>query len=387
MTPHTVLAPLLASSAYVLELALFPLLLSAIRLDLGLSREMLALTVTLYAISVAAAVLLSGWLSDRLGPGPMFRAGAIGFILGSAGVALADGLVALLAARVLQGLGGGLMSPSIPVLLSRASGGRPGRLLSLWYSLSGFIVAVAPFGAVRIQEALGWQAVVWVTAAIALPALFLPTVGGAAAPARHPPDRSLGAVVADLLARRPVVLFLYVGLTYGCALLFLFAAPLHLADRGAGPGQIAATVAGFWGAFALAGFALRNRIDGPALGPLLALSPPILCIAAALFFLVPAGAPWGLAAALVAGVGFSLCNATSTTLILRHAPADGMALAASLDISFARAGSVAMVGLFGALAPAGLAVALVLPAGVALLCALPYRRGGGTADLPAAAPR
>jgi hypothetical protein len=56
----------------------------------------------------------------------------------------------------------------------------------------------------------------------------------------------------------------------------------------------------------------------------------------------------------LAGAGFAMGNATSTMLILRHAPEGTSATAASLDITFARLGSVVTVALFAVLPVAGL---------------------------------
>ena len=84
----------------------------------------------------------------------------------------------------------------------------------------------------------------------------------------------------------------------------------------------------------------------------------------------------------MAGAAFSICNAAATTLILRHAPPDGLVLASSLDISFARGGSVAMIALFGVL-PAGPTAAALLAASVAALaCAVPFLHDRPSATVP-----
>jgi len=350
------LGPLLASSAYVLEIALVPLLLPAIQRSGGLSIQDLTWVLNVYAVAVTAGVLLGGALGDRLGPERSFLIGTVVFVLGSLGAAVVTGLEGLLVARAVQGFGGGLFSPAVPILIARLSEARPGRVLSLWNAFSGLLLAVAPVVALPLLTLFGWQSIFALFALLVLPAIVLMR---SATPPRPPGTTPTGpgasahlAAIGRLARHGPTALLLaYVALTYGIAVLFLFTVPLRFAE--AETGRAAWTLGAFWAAFTLTGLLQSAIVDGRHARRLLVASP-LLLLAGFGMFLFGAQPAAQIAAAVVTGTGFAFGNATSTMLILRHAPPGTSATAASLDITCARLGSVATVAGLAALSDAAL---------------------------------
>jgi EmrB/QacA subfamily drug resistance transporter len=71
----------------------------------------LNLAITSYLLSLAVFIPLSGWAADRFGARRVFRAAIVIFTLGSACCGAANTLPELVAARILQGLGGAMMVP------------------------------------------------------------------------------------------------------------------------------------------------------------------------------------------------------------------------------------------------------------------------------------
>src|SRR5688572_506807 len=59
-----------------------------------------------YGLTMAVAQLANGWLSDHVGRRPVLLAGSLLFVVGSAWAAVAPSIGQLLAARLVQGLGG-----------------------------------------------------------------------------------------------------------------------------------------------------------------------------------------------------------------------------------------------------------------------------------------
>ncbi|HEX7967039.1 MAG TPA: MFS transporter [Stellaceae bacterium] len=85
--------------------------LPAIANSLGEDPLRLNLAITSYLLSLAVFIPLSGWVADRYGARPVFRAAIVVFTLGSAWCGLANSLPELVAARILQGMGGAMMVP------------------------------------------------------------------------------------------------------------------------------------------------------------------------------------------------------------------------------------------------------------------------------------
>jgi MFS family permease len=75
---------------------------------------------TSYLISLAVFIPASGWIADRYGAKPVFRAAIIVFTVGSVLCGRADSLSFLVASRILQGVGGAMMVPVGRLLLLRS---------------------------------------------------------------------------------------------------------------------------------------------------------------------------------------------------------------------------------------------------------------------------
>src|SRR3954466_2935685 len=84
--------------------------LPSIQKDLGLDLSELEWIVTGYALTFAAFMLTGGKLADLLGRRLMFMAGLVIFTAASLACGLAPTGGLLIAARVVQGLGGALMN-------------------------------------------------------------------------------------------------------------------------------------------------------------------------------------------------------------------------------------------------------------------------------------
>jgi len=80
----------------------------------------LSLGVTVYMISLAIFIPISGWVADRFGARTVFRAAIAVFTLGSILCGLTHNLVELAAARILQGIGGAMMVPVGRLILLRS---------------------------------------------------------------------------------------------------------------------------------------------------------------------------------------------------------------------------------------------------------------------------
>ena len=88
--------------------------LPAIAADIGTNPLALKLAVTSYLLSLAIFIPASGWTADRFGARTVFRAAIAVFVLGSIGCALSSSLTDFVIARIVQGMGGAMMTPGRP---------------------------------------------------------------------------------------------------------------------------------------------------------------------------------------------------------------------------------------------------------------------------------
>ncbi|WP_433167433.1 DHA2 family efflux MFS transporter permease subunit [Kribbella sp. CA-247076] len=91
-----------------------------------------AWTVTAYTLALATVIPLTGWAADRFGTKRLYMAAIFLFTAGSALCATATSIDMLIAFRVLQGLGGGMLMPLGMTIMTRAAGPRRmGRLMAI----------------------------------------------------------------------------------------------------------------------------------------------------------------------------------------------------------------------------------------------------------------
>jgi EmrB/QacA subfamily drug resistance transporter len=93
--------------------------LPAIAADIGTSPLALKLAVTSYLLSLAIFIPASGWTADRFGARTVFAAAIAVFVAGSIGCAAANSLTDFIIARIVQGMGGAMMTPVGRLVLVR----------------------------------------------------------------------------------------------------------------------------------------------------------------------------------------------------------------------------------------------------------------------------
>src|SRR3954453_3762974 len=104
--------------------------------------------VTGYMLSLAAVIPVTGWAARRYGAKPVYLTSLVLFTAGSALCGLADSTAELVAFRVIQGVGGGMILPIGQLMMAEAAGPkRMGRVMS--------VVAVPAMLAPILGPALG----------------------------------------------------------------------------------------------------------------------------------------------------------------------------------------------------------------------------------------
>ncbi len=112
--PSRILVPVIVACALFMEnmdATVLATSLPAIARDLHQDPIALKLALTSYLLSLAVFIPVSGWMADRFGAKTIFRVALGIFMLGSITCGFANGLPDFVISRIVQGIGGAMMTP------------------------------------------------------------------------------------------------------------------------------------------------------------------------------------------------------------------------------------------------------------------------------------
>jgi EmrB/QacA subfamily drug resistance transporter len=140
-----------------------------IRQDLHAGLSGLEWTVNAYTLVFAVLLLTGAALGDRFGRRLMFSIGLGIFTAASAAAALAPSILALDAARALQGLGGAIVLPlTLTILSAGVPENRRGIFLGAWGGISGLAVAFGPLVGGAVVSGISWHWIFWLNVPLGL---------------------------------------------------------------------------------------------------------------------------------------------------------------------------------------------------------------------------
>jgi EmrB/QacA subfamily drug resistance transporter len=128
--------------------------------DLGASTSALQWVLNGYLLTLASLILLGGSLGDRYGRRRIFVLGVLLFTAASLLCAIAPTSGLLVAARLLQGIGGALLTPgSLAMIESSFRPADRARAIGAWSGLGGVATALGPLLGGYLVEAVSWRAI------------------------------------------------------------------------------------------------------------------------------------------------------------------------------------------------------------------------------------
>jgi EmrB/QacA subfamily drug resistance transporter len=142
-------------------------------LDAGLAAQQWVMLS--YSLAVASLYIVSGALGDRYGRWSLFVAGVAGFAVASALAGLAPNTWSLVAARVLQGVTGALLTTNSLALLRATYAEDSGRAVGQWTAWSGIGAMIGPPIGGLLVEYASWRWIFFINlpgAALALVMAF-----------------------------------------------------------------------------------------------------------------------------------------------------------------------------------------------------------------------
>jgi EmrB/QacA subfamily drug resistance transporter len=152
--------------------------LPSIGTDLGFSEQALQWVLSAYALTFGGLLLLGGRAADLLGRRRVFMAGVLVFTAASLLCGLAWSPAALLAARVVQGAGAAIMTPTALSIISTtfSEGSERNKALGIWGALGGIGATTAWLIGGPLVDGPGWRWIFFINVPVGLAALALSPV-------------------------------------------------------------------------------------------------------------------------------------------------------------------------------------------------------------------
>lgn len=127
-----------------------------------------------YLLGYAVVLLVAGRLGDRYGPKNLYVIGLVVFTFASVWCGLSGSAAMLIAARVVQGVGAGLLTPQTLSMLTRIfPAHHRGSAMSMWGATAGVASLVGPLAGGTLVDGLGWQWIFFVNVPVGVVALAL----------------------------------------------------------------------------------------------------------------------------------------------------------------------------------------------------------------------
>jgi EmrB/QacA subfamily drug resistance transporter len=142
----------------------------AIRSDFKASPTQLQWVIDVYTLVLASLLMLSGTTADRFGRRRVFQIGLSLFALGSLLCSLAPTIEVLIAARLLQAVGGSMLNPVAMSIITQTFSGRVerARAVGVWGAVVGISMALGPIVGGVLIDLFNWQSVFLINLPICL---------------------------------------------------------------------------------------------------------------------------------------------------------------------------------------------------------------------------
>jgi EmrB/QacA subfamily drug resistance transporter len=159
-----------SSSLFItyLDSTILNVALPTLQVDLHASLAGLQWIADAYLLVVASLLMLTGSTADRLGRKRLFLIGLAGFGVGSLLCSVAPNTGSLIALRMLQGVGGSMLTPISLSIVRNTFTDHKERVqaLGVWSGIFGVATACGPVvGGILVTE-VGWRSVFWVNVPI-----------------------------------------------------------------------------------------------------------------------------------------------------------------------------------------------------------------------------
>jgi EmrB/QacA subfamily drug resistance transporter len=142
--------------------------------DLHIGYDAVVWVTSAYLLGYAVVLLVAGRLGDRFGSKNLYLIGLVVFTAASMWCGLAGSAAMLIAARIVQGIGAGVLTPQTLSTITRIfPPERRGVAVSLWGATAGVASLVGPLAGGVLVDGLGWDWIFFVNVPIGVAGLAL----------------------------------------------------------------------------------------------------------------------------------------------------------------------------------------------------------------------
>ncbi|MGA6166071.1 DHA2 family efflux MFS transporter permease subunit [Amycolatopsis magusensis] len=164
----------LGSIMAILDTTVVNVALQALTLEFKTSLATIQWIATGYMLALATVIPVTGWASDRFGTKRLYLVAITLFLFGSMLAGLAWNIESLIAFRVVQGLGGGMLMPAGMTILTKTAGPhRVGRVMAVL----GVPMLLGPIGGPILGgwlvDSVSWRWIFYINVPIGIVALLL----------------------------------------------------------------------------------------------------------------------------------------------------------------------------------------------------------------------
>lgn len=165
---------MLGTSMAAIDNSIVNVSLPVIRKEFNVDIAGIEWVVTAYMISFCLFIPMTNWLKKRIGYFNLFLGAVVLFTIGSMLCSLSQSLSMLVAARVIQAIGGGVISPvSLAILSESYPAEKRGSAIGWWGIGNVMGPAIGPTLGGVLTHYFGWESIFWVNIPIGLLVMFL----------------------------------------------------------------------------------------------------------------------------------------------------------------------------------------------------------------------
>ncbi|MDR3658772.1 MAG: MFS transporter [Mycobacterium sp.] len=142
--------------------------------DLRIGYDTVVWVTSAYLLGYAVVLLVAGRLGDLYGPKNLYLIGLVVFTVASVWCGLSGSAAMLITARVVQGVGAGVLTPQTLSTITRIfPAQRRGVAVSLWGATAGVASLVGPLAGGVLVDGLGWEWIFFVNVPVGIVGLGL----------------------------------------------------------------------------------------------------------------------------------------------------------------------------------------------------------------------